>query len=185
MDAHAYIGQLLTLLIIAMALGFDAFSLGLGIGLKGIRLLDILKLGTVIGLFHILMPIGGILTGQLVSGLLGNVATTAAGILLVLLGGHMIYSSIRGEEAQSFDYRSLIGLLVLATTVSMDAFSVGVTLGMFSADLWLTIVLFGMFGGLMSMLGLMLGRKVSGSLGEYGEVLGGVILFVFGIIFIF
>lgn len=184
MDAHTYAGQFLTLLIIAMALGFDAFSLGLGIGLKGIRLLDVLKLGIVIGLFHILMPIGGILTGQLVSGLLGNVATTAAGILLVLLGGHMIYSSIRGEEVQSFDHRSSIGLLVLALSVSVDAFSVGVTLGMFSADLWLTILLFGVFGGLMSMLGLLLGRKVSGNLGEYGEACGGAILLVFGIIFI-
>ncbi|WP_367903478.1 manganese efflux pump MntP family protein [Paenibacillus sp. PL2-23] len=185
MDASAYTGQFLTLLIIAMALGFDAFSLGLGIGLKGIRLRDVLKLGVVIGLFHIIMPIGGILTGQLVSGLLGDVATTAAGVLLVLLGGHMIYSSLRGEEVQSFNHRSTAGLLVLALSVSVDAFSVGVTLGMFSANMWLTILLFGFFGGLMSMLGLLLGRKVSGNLGEYGEACGGAILLVFGFIFIF
>ncbi|RJX36875.1 manganese efflux pump [Paenibacillus pinisoli] len=184
MDVSAYLGQFLTLLIIAVALGFDAFSLGLGIGLKGIRLLDILKLGIVIGLFHIIMPIGGLLTGQLVSGLLGNVATTAAGVLLLLLGGHMIYSSIRGEEVPSFNHRSSVGLLVLALSVSVDAFSVGVTLGMFSADLWLTILLFGFFGGAMSMLGLLLGRKVSSKLGEYGEACGGAILLVFGILFI-
>lgn len=184
MDASAYAGQFLTLLIIAMALGFDAFSLGLGIGLKGIRLLDILKLGIIIALFHMIMPVGGILTGQLVSGLLGNVATIAAGVLLMLLGGHMIYSSVRGEEVQSFNHRSPIGLLVLAMSVSVDAFSVGVTLGMFSADMWLTILLFGLFGGLMSMLGLLLGRKVSGKLGEYGEACGGAILLVFGLLFI-
>lgn len=184
MDVSAYMGQFLTLLIIAVALGFDAFSLGLGIGLKGIRLLDILKLGVVIGLFHIIMPIGGLLTGQFVSGLLGNVATTAAGVLLLLLGGHMIYSSIRGEEVPSFNHRSSVGLLVLALSVSVDAFSVGVTLGMFSADLWLTILLFGFFGAVMSMLGLLLGRKVSSKLGEYGEAIGGAILLVFGILFI-
>ncbi|REK69496.1 manganese efflux pump MntP family protein [Paenibacillus paeoniae] len=184
MDVSAYMGQFLTLLIIAVALGFDAFSLGLGIGLKGIRLVDIVKLGTVIGLFHILMPIGGLLTGQLVSGLLGSVATTAAGILLLLLGGHMIYSSIRGEEVPTFNHRSSLGLFVLALSVSVDAFSVGVTMGMFSADLWLTILLFGFFGGMMSMLGLLLGRKVSSKLGEYGEACGGAILMVFGLLFI-
>ncbi|MFF2889904.1 manganese efflux pump MntP family protein [Paenibacillus sp. NPDC057967] len=184
MDVSAYMGQFLTLLIIAVALGFDAFSLGLGIGLKGIRLLDIVKLGAVIGLFHILMPIGGLLTGQFVSGLLGSVATTAAGILLLLLGGHMIYSSIRGEGVPTFNHRSSLGLLVLALSVSVDAFSVGVTLGMFSADLWLTILLFGFFGGMMSMLGLLLGRKVSSKLGEYGEACGGAILLVFGLLFI-
>nr|WP_232243276.1 manganese efflux pump MntP family protein [Paenibacillus sp. GSMTC-2017] len=185
MDASADAGQFITLLIIAMALGFDAFSLGLGIGLKGIRLRDIVKLGVVIGFFHVLMPIGGMITGQLVGGLLGNVATTAAGILLVLLGGHMIYSSLRGDEVQSFDHRTLWGLLVLSLSVSIDAFSIGITLGMFSADLLLTISLFGLSGGIMSMLGLLLGRKVSGKLGEYGEACGGAILFIFGIIFIF
>lgn len=183
-EAHAYIGQALTLLCMALALGFDAFSLGLGIGLKGIRLRDIVKLGVVIGLFHVLMPVGGILTGQFVSGLLGQVATSAAGVLLVLLGLHMMYSSFQGEEVRSFNHRSLWGLLVLALSVSVDAFSVGITLGMFAANLWLSILLFGLFGGAMSMLGLLLGRRVSGNLGEYGEACGGAILFVFGVLFI-
>lgn len=184
-DVHLQVGQLVTLLIIAIALGLDAFSLGLGIGLKGIRLRDILKLGTVIALFHVVMPLLGMITGQYVSGLLGNVATTAAGILLVLLGGHMIYSSLRGDAVQSFDHRSSWGLTVLALSVSIDSFSVGITLGMFAASIWLTVLLFGFFGGFMSVLGLMLGRKVSGNLGEYGEACGGAILFVFGILFIF
>ncbi|WP_421924853.1 manganese efflux pump MntP family protein [Paenibacillus luteus] len=184
-EAHMQAGQFLTLFIIAVALGLDAFSLGLGIGLKGIRLRDILKLGIVIALFHVLMPLVGIYTGQYVGGLLGDVATTAAGILLVLLGGHMIYSSLRGEAVQSFDHKSLWGLLVLSLSVSIDSFSVGITLGMFSANLWMTILLFGILGGLMSVSGLLLGRKVSGNLGEYGEAIGGGILFVFGILFIF
>lgn len=184
-EAHMQAGQFLTLFIIAVALGLDAFSLGLGIGLKGIRLRDILKLGVVIALFHVLMPLAGMYTGQYVGGLLGDVATTAAGILLVLLGGHMIYSSLRGEAVQSFDHKSLWGLLVLSLSVSIDSFSVGITLGMFSANLWMTILLFGILGGLLSVSGLLLGRKVSGNLGEYGEAIGGGILFVFGILFIF
>lgn len=184
-EAHMQAGQFLTLLIIAMALGLDAFSLGLGIGLKGVRLLDILKLGVVIALFHVLMPLAGIYTGQYVGNLLGEVATTAAGILLVLLGGHMIYSSLRGEEVKSFDHQSLWGLLVLSLSVSIDSFSVGITLGMFSANMWMTVLLIGLLGGLMSVCGLLLGRKVSGNLGEYGEAIGGAVLFVFGILFIF
>ncbi|MNZ50376.1 putative manganese efflux pump MntP [compost metagenome] len=184
-DVPLQAGQLLTLLIIALALGLDAFSLGLGIGLKGIRMREILKLGLVIALFHVLMPLAGMYAGHYVSGLLGNIATTAAGVLLVLLGGHMIYSSLRGEEAQSFDYRSSWGVLLLAVSVSIDSFSVGITLGMFAANIWATILLFGFFGGLLSMAGLLLGRKVSGNLGEYGEACGGAILFVFGILFIF
>ncbi|GGG85154.1 putative manganese efflux pump MntP [Paenibacillus radicis (ex Gao et al. 2016)] len=183
-EAALHAGQFATLLIMAVALGMDAFSLGIGIGLKGIRLRDILKLSSVIALFHIIMPLGGMFAGQFVSGLLGHVATTAAGILLVLLGGHMIYSSIKGEEVKSLDYRSVWGTFLFALSVSIDSFSVGVTLGMFQADLLLTILLFGFFGGLMSIMGLMLGRRVSRNLGGYGEAFGGAILFIFGIMFI-
>ncbi len=177
-------GQLLTVLVIAVALGMDAFSLGIGIGLRGIRKLDILKLSFIIALFHVLMPLGGMYTGQYFSTLLGDVATRAGGALLLLLGGHMVYSSLRGEEVQSFDHRTFWGMLVFALSVSIDSFSVGVSLGMFATDVLLTVLLFGLFGGLMSILGLMLGRKVSRGLGEYGEACGGVILFAFGVVFL-
>ncbi|QMV41768.1 manganese efflux pump MntP [Cohnella cholangitidis] len=183
-DVSASTGQLLTILVMAVALGMDAFSLGVGIGLKGVRLYDILKLSTIIAIFHVLMPLGGMVTGQYVSGLLGGIATSVAGALLLLLGGHMVYSSLRGESVDSFDHRTVWGMLVFSFSVSIDSFSVGVSLGMFSAHVWLTVLMFGFFGGLMSVMGLMLGRRASRSLGEYGEALGGVILFAFGLLFL-
>ncbi|MFD2615488.1 manganese efflux pump MntP [Paenibacillus gansuensis] len=178
------LGQWLTILIMAMALGMDAFSLGIGIGLKGVRKLDILKISTVIGIFHIIMPLMGMFMGQYMSSILGEVATSAGGGLLLLLGGHMIYNSVKGEEARGFDHRTLWGIFVFALSVSIDSFSVGVSLGMFATDILLTVFSFGFFGGLMSVLGLLLGSRVSQSLGGYGEACGGVILLVFGILFI-
>jgi len=183
--ASAQAGQLITVLIMAFALGLDAFSLGIGIGMRGIRRLDIVKLSFVIGVFHIVMPLLGMYAGYYVSSLLGNVATFAAGGLLLLLGGHMIYSALRGEAVQPFDHRTLWGILVFALSVSIDSFSVGISLGMFATDILLTVLLFGLVGGIMSVLGLSLGRRVSYSMGEYGEAFGGVILFVFGLLFIF
>ena len=56
-------GQVLTILVMAVALGMDAFSLGIGIGLEGIRRLDVLRLSAMIALFHILMPLGGMVMG--------------------------------------------------------------------------------------------------------------------------
>lgn len=74
------LGEIMTICIMAVALGLDAFSLGIGIGMKGIRLLDILKISVVIGIFHILMPLMGMFMGQYVSLLLGNVATAPAAV---------------------------------------------------------------------------------------------------------
>ncbi|GGD92819.1 manganese efflux pump MntP [Paenibacillus nasutitermitis] len=183
--AGLHAGQLLTLLLMAIALGMDAFSLGVGIGMKGIRLRDILKLSAIIALFHIIMPLMGMLTGKYVSTLLGDVASSAAGVLLLLLGGHMIYSSLRGESVESLNHRTAWGMLVFALSVSIDSFSVGISLGMFAADVLVTVLLFGFFGGVMSTFGLLIGRRVSSSLGEYGEALGGVILFTFGLLVLF
>jgi putative Mn2+ efflux pump MntP len=66
----------------------------------------------------------------------------------------------------------------------MDSFSVGVSLGMFYTDMLLAVLLFGVFGGAMSILGLLLGRRLSHWTGEYGEAIGGIILLVFGIKFL-
>lgn len=183
-EAAIQLGQYIAILVMAMALGMDAFSIGLGIGMKGIRLLDMIKISVVIGLFHVIMPLMGMFVGSYVSTLLGNVAVLCGGALLIILGMHMVYSSLRGDQAESFDQRTLFGLTILALSVSMDSFSVGISLGLFQADIMLTMMLFGTFGALMSMFGLLLGRRFSGLFGEYSEAIGGFILIAFGVKFL-
>ncbi|WP_055106114.1 manganese efflux pump MntP [Paenibacillus ihumii] len=179
------LGELLTIVLMAVALGMDAFSLGIGIGMRGIRRVEVLRIGVLVAAFHLLMPLLGIVAGQYAGELLGGMAKYVSGGLLMLLGGHMIWSSLFGSEEQTVDYRSFLGILLFALSVSIDSFSVGVSLGMFHGDLLLTVIAFGVFGGIMSMLGLLLGRGVGARLGEYGEAAGGAILLAFGLIFIF
>ena len=50
-------GELLTLSIMAFALGMDAFSVGLGMGMIQLRFRQILYIGLVIGIFHMFMPL--------------------------------------------------------------------------------------------------------------------------------
>lgn len=182
-ELAGYMGQMATIMVMAVALGFDAFSLGLGIGMKGVRAREIMRIGAVVALFHVLMPLAGMFMGGYVGSLLGNVASMAAGGLLLLLGGHMIYSSLRGDEVESIDYRSGWAVVLFSLSVSIDSFSVGVSLGMFHTNLWLTVVSFGICGGIMAVMGLWLGGRVSQRLSEYGEAIGGTILFAFGILF--
>lgn len=177
-------GGVLTLLIISLAIGMDAFSVGIGIGVRGIRLLHILRLGMLVSLFHLIMPLAGILMGRWMNDLLGSIAIMAAGGLFVILGIQMIYSATRSHVAPIFNHRSLPGMFLIAFSVSVDAFSAGVTLGVLPLQLWITVLLLGGVGGMMSMLGLLLGRKVSARLGEYGEICGGAILIAIGILLI-
>lgn len=176
--------QIISIGLMALALGLDALSLGLGIGMKGIRKLDILKISVATALFHMIMPLAGMWMGGYISMLLGKVATMCGGILLLLLGAHMVYSSLRAEASKPYDHRSFLGLTLFSLSVSIDSFSVGVSLGMFAGDVLLTVLMFGAAGGLMSVIGLLLGRRVGEWIGEYGEALGGVILLAFGIKFL-
>lgn len=179
-------GQALTVLVMAAALGMDAFSLGFGLGLKGLPAVRIVQISAAIALFHVIMPIFGMSAGQFVSAVLGDVAMAFGGGLLVLLGSHMIIGAVRGDAPPaSFEIRGLAGLLFFAFSVSIDAFSVGITLGLFVRHLLFTVLMFGFAGGLMSVLGLAAGRRVGRYAGGYGEALGGAILLAFGLNILF
>ncbi|OEF99846.1 hypothetical protein BHF71_01335 [Vulcanibacillus modesticaldus] len=177
--------QIITFVMMGIALGMDAFSLGIGIGTQRLSWKQIARISITIGVFHVFMPLIGIVIGYYFTNFIGNIATSTGGIILIIIGANMIWSSIIGEEKQIISYSSIIGVLLLAFSVSIDALSVGFTLGLFSVSvLWFVVLLFGFAGFVMSALGLSLGRKIGDWAGDYGEVFGGIILLVFGIKFL-
>lgn len=70
---------------------------------------------------------------------------------------------------------------MLAASVSVDAMSVGFSLGLAATDVVLTAFLFGIVGGAMAMAGLMVGDRVGRWAGDVGEALGGAMLLAFGL----
>lgn len=184
MDISGLISELITLVIMAFALGMDAFSVGLGMGLVRLRFRQIFYIGVIIGLFHIWMPLLGMFIGKLLSDKLGMLATYGGGVLLLILGIQMIYSSFKRDE-EPFIKPVGWGLIIFALSVSLDSFSVGLSLGIFGARTFLTIMIFGVISMLLTWLGLLLGRRVQGWLGSYSEALGGSILLAFGIKLLF
>src|SRR3954453_3390780 len=91
-------GELLTLLLMAFALGMDAFSVGLGMGMYKLRLRKIFNIGLTIGLFHVWMPLVGVAAGKFLSERFGTFATFIGGFLLILLGVQMVWSTLKKSE---------------------------------------------------------------------------------------
>jgi len=180
----ALIGEMIALSMMALALGMDAFSVALGMGLLRLRLRQIFYIGLTIGLFHLFMPLVGMAVGRVLSREFGSIATYAGGVLLLWLGGQMIVTSFRREDGSSFLPRGA-GLLFFAFSVSLDSFSVGLSLGIFGARTMVTIFLFGLFSTVLTWIGLFLGRHFQQWLGAYSEALGGSILLVFGLKLLF
>jgi manganese efflux pump family protein len=177
--APSIIGPLFAILMMAFALGMDAFSVGMGMGMLELRLRQIAKIGLTIGLFHVMMPLLGMGIGHLLSDYFGSVAKMAGGILLLLLGAQMIFSSFQEDDKVLRPVG--FGLVLFSLSVSLDSFSVGLSLGIFGARVFVTIMMFGLVSMFLTWAGLLVGRKFQHLLGSYSEVLGGCILFAFGI----
>lgn len=177
----SFIGEIFTLSIMAFALGLDAFSVGLGMGMINLRLRQIFKIGIMIGLFHVWMPLLGIIAGRFLSEKFGTFAGYAGGMLLLALGLQMIWSGIKRDVSSSIITPVGMGLYVFALSVSLDSFSVGLTLGIYKAKIAVVLMCFGIAATLLTWAGLLIGRKVQGWLGTYSEALGGSILFGFGL----
>ncbi|MCM3764041.1 manganese efflux pump MntP family protein [Neobacillus niacini] len=174
------VGEIVTLILMAAALGMDAFSVGLGMGMYKLRLRKIFEIGITIGLFHVMMPLAGITAGRFLSEKFGALATFIGGLLLVVLGLQMIWASLKKDDEKVITPVGF-GLLLFALSVSLDSFSVGLTLGIYGAKTVLVLLCFGIMATVQTWAGLLLGRKVRGWIGSYSEALGGAILLGFGV----
>ncbi|MCO7176311.1 manganese efflux pump MntP family protein [Sporolactobacillus kofuensis] len=176
------INQGLALCVMAIALGMDAFSVCVGMGMTTVRLRKAALTGLWIGLFHIFMPLFGMALGNLLSGRFGEIAEMAGGLLMLLIGFQMILSIAKRDLRRSeFAYASDVSLLLFAASVSIDSFSVGLSMGLFGARMLAAVLMFGFTSMVMAWFGFFIGRKTGRYFGRYGEVLGGVILFILGL----
>lgn len=179
------IGEIITIGALAVALSLDGFSIGIGMGMYRIRVRRIAIIGGVIGLFHMVMPLIGMVIGQALSTKFGNAATIAGGILLLFVGVDMIRSSFKEQRVPSLLSPYGFGLLLFGLMVSLDSLSAGLTLGIFGARMIVTVLLFGIASMVLTWAGLLVGQRVQGWFGTYSEAIGGCILFAFGLKLLF
>ncbi len=98
----------------------------------------------------------------------------------MIIGINMIYESMQGDEEDCVTKLTGISLLMLALGVSLDALTVGFSLGTLGFPVYIVVLTFGVVGGLMSALGLVFGKYIGKFLGEHAEKFGGLVLIVLG-----
>jgi len=193
--------NLVWIVAVAIALGADAFSLSLAIGFSGIRKSMMLRLSLVVAAFHVVMPLVGMMLGQALGTIVGRYASGIGALVLIGLGARMIYKVYRPTvqhfpfwEARNAFFKNKsstnsslngFGIYLLAASVSLDALSVGFSLGTLRTDILITVMSIGVIAGLMTGLGLVLGRLIGPWLGAKAELVGGVALLLIGIKLLF
>lgn len=184
--------ELIRLLIMAVALGADAFSLSLALGTRKLRKKVILKLTLLIGFCHVFMSFLGISLGYGVNILFERIyySTTidkagkiiGAGVLMIL-GMIMIHDYYTASNTK--EEINLYGpaLFALSLSVSFDALSAGVGMGLLPIYGISACFLLGFVTSSMVLGGLALGSRLGTSL-DWAELLGGGMLILLGIKFI-
>jgi manganese efflux pump family protein len=189
------------ILALSIALGADAFSLALAIGLVGIGKRMTLRLSLLVAVFHVFMPLGGLLLGQTLGMVLGQFARGIGALVLLWLGLRMLFHVWRpapeymplSKARKTMNQAQLpagvslrgMGVYALAASVSLDALSVGFSLGTVDSQIGLTVLIMGVVAGVMMASGLLLGRFVGTWLGERAEAIGGLVLVLIGLRMLF
>ncbi len=176
-----YNKQLLSLVLIGVALGTDAFSLSVGIGMRRVCAYDILKTSIVIGIFHVIMPLIGIVLGNIFGEYLGVYAKYIGSVMIIFIGGNMIYESLKGKDEDCEQRLMGWGLIFLAISVSIDALTIGFGLGTYGFSVPLVVLIIGLFGGFMTAIGLTFGMYIGEWIGDKSEIAGGLVLISLGL----
>lgn len=169
----------LTILGIALALAMDAFAVALAAGavLNPLTRRHLFRLGFHFGLFQALMPIGGWLIGMAVQQWISAYDHWIAFALLAFVGGRMILEAFDEKEDKTFnDPTRGLTMVMLSVATSIDALAVGLSLAMLGVSVWRPAVIIGLVAGVLTVFGMLLGRRLGDNWGKRVEVAGGLIL---------
>jgi putative Mn2+ efflux pump MntP len=172
------------LLLMAIGLGFDAFSVALGVGGRWADARSRFRLCFHFGLFQFLMPIIGWRAGARILPLIGSWDHWVAFGILMVIALKMLIESFRQDDAAKESISNptkgwpLVGLSV---AVSIDALGVGFTLGKLEAGQALYAVFVGVTASAMSLIGMLLAHRATKRWGAWAERAGACILAIVAI----
>lgn len=175
---------LLEILLIAVSLALDAFAVSVssGISVPGFGWKQALKMGLYFGVFQAAMPLIGWFLGSSLSTYIVAVDHWIAFTLLALIGGRMVWGTLRGgEEEEAPTDLSAGRLVMLAVATSIDALAVGVSMAFMDVKIGVAATVIGLVAFALSVVGGLAGRKLGGLFQQKAELVGGLVLIGIGI----
>lgn len=172
----------LIVLVIAISLSMDAFSLSLAYGTLDLSKKNINKLSIIVGIYHFVMPLIGLFIGNAILKYFPVNPNLIVTIVLCFIGIQMIIETFKSEE--NMRLMSFSELLLFGLAVSIDSFSVGIGLNAINDNYLLCSLIFSISSFCFTYLGLLLGKKISQLIGKASTLIGGIVLIIIGLIYI-
>ncbi len=173
---------MIEVIVLAVALSMDAFAVSIGLGSKHRHKTTSLALmsGIYFGVFQALMPLIGYLGGKGILGWVESFAPWIAFLLLLLIGGKMIYEAYSEGIEEDIAVITHRIMLMLAIATSIDAMAAGFSLTLLDVNPFVACVIIGVTTFCFSWMGVFIGNKTGTWLESKAELLGGVVLILIG-----
>lgn len=181
------------IIVLGVALSADAFAVTISncFIYASERKRRLMLMPIMFGLFQMLMPVTGYFVGGLAAEIIEKYSGIVTLVILGFIGGNMVREgalAVFGHEPEDQEaagpaakHLTFNEVLVQAIATAIDAFAVGVSLRAESVDIVLSASIIGLttFGCCCIALGI--GRRLGNLLGDYAEIVGGVVLVGIGI----
>lgn len=168
------------IILIAISLSMDAFSLALSIGTLSLPKGSFMKLSTIVGVFHFFMPLLGSLVGSLFIKYFhvdGHLLSSVIFFYIAI----MMFKDFINDEVEEIDI-NIFGMIIFAFGVSLDSFGVGVALQRKFSNLLVSFAIFTISSFSFTYIGLKLGSLLNNLVGKYSILLGSSIMIILAII---
>ena len=180
--------NLLEISLISLGLSADAFAVAvsLGLAMAFVNWKNSAVVGLYFGIFQMLMPLAGYILVIWFSGQVEAFGHWLAFILLLLIGGKMIWESFTAssDSQDSTDppvnTLNLSNMLPLALATSIDAMAVGASFAFLQNEILLPAIFIGVTTFVLSILGVRLGALVGKKFQSKANLIGGIILILIG-----
>lgn len=173
----------LTTLLIGISLSMDAFSLALIYGLQPISKKDKITLSLIVGLYHFFMPLIGYKISNILSNYIIIDLNILVAIIFIIIGIEMIVSNNKPKENKILT--NILGFLIFGISVSVDSLTTGLGLDAINKNHFQLSTIFATISSIFTYLGLILGNKLNNKYGSYSTIIGGFILIIIAIYYLF
>ena len=156
-----------------IGLSMDAFSLSLSLGTTSPKKRIIIKTALSVGLFHFFMPILGYFLGYSFKYKIPNI-----NILTFILFTILAIEMYKSKEEEKNNILNNITILLIAFSVSLDSFTVGIALGLNNEYILISSIIFSITSSIFTYLGLILGKKLKSKYKVLSKYIGIIILLI-------
>ena len=175
------------LFLIGVGLSMDAFAVSIckGLAMEKVNKKQAVVIGLYFGGFQALMPLIGWFLGVRFQKYITSIDHWIAFILLVFIGGKMIWEAVRDPDVQEIPEKDPPlkhkEMLLLAIATSIDALAVGITFAFLDTPIIEAIAIIGCTTFALSILGGLVGNFFGTRYKKKAEIAGGVILILIGL----